>query len=105
MAYYTKQLITRAYYLSGLVSRGLQTPTAEQIEDGLELLNDLLGFSGSDLTLIPYFSRYEFESVPGQEEYFISNLVNVETLTYNLGPARFSMKELIHQQRYLQETH
>lgn len=91
--YTALQLITRAYYLSGVVAREGQTVSASQIDDGLYLLNALLDIKGSDLRLIPYFTRYEFDTVGGQELYYIPNLLFVDALTFNIGPVRYSMSE------------
>lgn len=93
MAYTARTLITRAYYLSQIVARGLQTVSGEQISDGLFLLNALLSFKGSDIRLIPYFRRYEFDTVAGTEEYFIEDLLYVDSLTFNLNTVRFSLIE------------
>jgi len=57
MVYTARKLITKAYYLSQVISRSLQTVTAEQVTDGLELLNALIDFKRSDLRLIPYSSN------------------------------------------------
>lgn len=94
MAYTALQLINRAYYLSQIVSRQLQTVTGEQVTDGLYLLNALLDYKRTDLRLIPYFKRYEFDSVSGQEEYFIPNLLYVDALTFNIGDVRYNMYEM-----------
>lgn len=94
MAYTALQLINRAYYLSQIVSRELQTVSGEQVTDGLYLLNALLDFKGTDLRLIPYFSRYQFNSVQGQEEYFVPNLLYVDSLTFNIGDVRFSLEDM-----------
>lgn len=94
MAYTARQLITKSYYLSQIVARELQTVSGSQLADGLDLLNALLDVKGSDLRLIPYFQRYSFPTVQGQEEYFIENLLAVENLTFNLGSVRFSMNEM-----------
>jgi len=91
MAYTALQLITRAYYLSQIVSRQLQTPTGDQISDGLYLLNADLDYKSTDLRLIPYFDRYTFNTVQGQEEYFIDNLVYMDALTFSIGTVRFSL--------------
>jgi hypothetical protein len=91
MTYLASQLITRSWYLSGIVARNLETVSGDQITDGLYLLNVLLDFKGTDVRLIPYFSYYEFPMVVGQEMYFIPNLYAVETLTFNLGPVRYPM--------------
>jgi len=99
MSYTALQLITKSYYLSQIVSRGLQTVSGEQITDGLALLNALLEVKGSDIRLIPYFQRYAFPLVAGQEEYFIPNLLAIESLTFNLGDVRFPMDK-IHRKQY-----
>lgn len=89
MAYTALQLITRAYYLSQVVSRSLQTVSGDQITDGLYLLNADLDYKSTDLRLIPYFTRTTFNTVQGQEMYFIPNLYQIETFTFNIGEVRF----------------
>jgi len=91
MAYTAYQLITRAWYLSGIVARGLQQPSGEQVSDGLDLLNFLLDFKSSDINLIPYWTKYNFNLVQNQEVYNIQNLVAVESMTFNIGSIRYSM--------------
>ncbi len=93
MAYTALQLITRAYYLSQVVSRDLQTVSASQTTDGLYLLNALLEYKSTDLRLIPYFQRYEFDTVQGTEEYFVENLLYVDSLTFSLQDVRYSLIE------------
>jgi hypothetical protein len=93
MAYTAQQLITRAFYLSQIVSRDLQTPNASQISDGLYLLNAILDYKSTDMRLIPYFTSYEFNTVPNQELYFIPNLLMIDTMTFNIGVVRYSMYE------------
>lgn len=91
MTYTTTQLITRAYYLSGIVARDFQTVTGDQLTDGLTMLNALLDVKAGQQRFIPYFSVYDFSSVVGQENYTITNLLSVETLTFAIGPVRYSM--------------
>jgi hypothetical protein len=93
MAYTALQLITRAYYLSQVVSRDLQTLNAGQVTDGLYLLNADLEHKGTDLRLIPYFQRTTFNTVQGQEMYFIEGLLYVDSLTFNIGDVRYSLIE------------
>lgn len=94
MAVYTAlQLITRAYYLSQVVSRQLQIPSGDQITDGLYLLNADLDYKSTDLRLIPYFERFSFNTIQGQEMYFIPNLYFVDSLTFNINTVRFSLLE------------
>ena len=100
MAYTALQLVNRAFYLSQVVSRQLQTVDGEQITDGLYLLNSVIDYMNTDIRLIPYFTRYEFDSIPGQEEYFISDLLYVDTLTFNIGTVRYSMYEMTRKQYF-----
>lgn len=90
----TRELITRSWYLSGIVSRGFQTVTGEQVSDGLELLNSLLSFKTVDDRKIPYFTKYDFQSIQGVEKYFIPGLIDAETLTFNLDTVRYSMRHV-----------
>ena len=94
MAYTALQLITKAYYLSQIVSRELQTVSGVQIADGLELLNALLDFKGTDLRLIPYFRRDTFPTINGVEEYYRPGLLQVDAITFNIGVVRYPMREL-----------
>lgn len=98
MAYTARMLITRAYYLSQVVARGLQVPSDEQITDGLFLLNALLQFKSTDLREIPYFKRDALTLTAGQDEYFIERLIYVDAMTYNIGPVRYPMAELTRKQ-------
>lgn len=93
MAYTALQLITRAYYLSQIVSRDAQTPTGGQITDGLYLLNAILDSKGSDLREIPYYQEYIFNSIQGQEMYYVPGLTSVDSMTFNIGPVRYAMNE------------
>ena len=91
MAYSADTLITRAYYLSQVVARDLQTLSGSQTEDGLYLLNALIDYKNTDLRLIPYFQQSTFNAVVGQELYNIPNLLYIDSLTFNIGPVRYSM--------------
>lgn len=93
MTYPAIQLINRAWNLSGIVGRGLETVSGEQGSDGLFLLNELLEFKSADLNLIPYWTRQALQLVQGQEMYFVPNLVQVETMTFNIGEVRYPMTE------------
>ena len=93
MAYTALELITRAYYLSQIVGREIQAPTGSQITDGLYLLNAILDSKGSDLREIPYYQEYIFDTVQGQELYYIPGLTSVDSMTFNIGPVRYAMNE------------
>lgn len=91
MAYTAQELVTRAWYLSGIVARNLQVPTGDQINDGLQMLNDLLNFKQIEVDLIPYYTYIEMPAVPNQEFYFLPYVALVESLTFNIGPVRYPM--------------
>lgn len=100
MAVTALDLITRAYYLSQIVSRELQTVSGSQIADGLYLLNALLDFKSTDTRLIPYYTRTTFTAVAGQEKYNIPYLLNVDAITFNIGPVRYPMTEFTRDQYF-----
>lgn len=92
MSYTAQQLVTRSWYLSGIVARNLQVPTGDQITDGLMLLNSLLDFKQVETDLIPYWTYIEFPLVSGQEYYFLPNVCEVELSTFNIGVVRYPMQ-------------
>jgi hypothetical protein len=90
MAYTVTDLITRAFYLSQVISRELQTVSGQQLSDGLTWLNALLSLKSAYSRTIPYYQEIDFPAIVQQEKYFIPNLVQPETLTFNIGPVRYS---------------
>jgi hypothetical protein len=82
--YTAQQLITEAYYLSGIVSVELETVSSAQIFRGLNRLNALLARTTSNPALIPYYMSYGSVFVPRQEKYYIPNLVAIETVTFTI---------------------
>lgn len=92
MAYTTTELITNAYYASGIVSREFETVSGAQITEGLQWLNDILAEKVVDEDMIPYIDTYTFNFVTGQETYYIPDLVDVDTLVFYLNNVRFSMQ-------------
>lgn len=91
MPFTVRELIVKAYYLSGIVSRKFQSVTGDQITDGLNLLNEALAAEGITGSMIPYFKEYSLTAVSGQEEYFIPGLIQAETFTFNIGSVRYSL--------------
>ena len=90
MTYLVSDLINKAFYLSQVVSRELETVTGPQQADALVWLNALLSLKSANTRLIPYYTLYQFNAVPQQEVYFVPNLVQAEILTFNIGPVRYS---------------
>jgi hypothetical protein len=94
MVYTARQLITRAYYLTGIVGRQFQTVSGDELADGLFLLNELLSEKSGNLSLIPYFKEYSFNGVIGQEKYFVPDLVVATTLTFYINSVRYSTQPI-----------
>jgi hypothetical protein len=91
MVYTVTELITRSWYLSGIVSKEEETVSGDQLHDGLNMLNALLSIKTMMQRLIPYYTTYLFTAVIGQEEYFIDDLISAETLTFNIQTVRYTM--------------
>lgn len=92
MAYLTSKLITNAYHVSNIVSREFETPTGQQMSDGLDVLNDLLGDKTINSSLIPYSNNLNFNAVIGQQEYFIDDLIYAETVTFFIDDVRYQTR-------------
>lgn len=90
MAYTTLQLINNAYYESGIVSRGFETVSGAQANDGLQFLNDIIQDKTVENGLIPYYTEYDFAAVIGQERYFIENLISIDTFVFYINSVRYS---------------
>lgn len=89
MAYTTLQLINNAYYESGIVSRGFETVSGQQANDGLQFLNDLIADKTVENGLIPYYEEHNFTAVAGQEKYFIENLIEIDTFVFFIDTVRY----------------
>lgn len=89
MAYTTLQLVTNAYYESGIVSRGFETVGGQQATDGTQFLNEIIADKTLDKGLIPYYLEYDFAAVIGQEKYFIPNLISVDTFVFFINTVRY----------------
>ena len=91
MPYLAKELVTRSWFLSGIVARNLQVPTGDQIYDGLQMLNDLLNFKQVETDLIPYWTYIELPLTPGEEFYFLPYVAAIESATFNIDVVRYPM--------------
>lgn len=89
MSYPAIKLITEAYFLGAVVGKGFNAPTADQASEGLSLLNDILAEKSVDTALNPYYTQYTFNTISGKEDYFITNLIEPETVTFVLNTVRY----------------
>ena len=100
--YQISTLISEAYYTSGIVSRGFQQVASDQVQTGFIKLNEIITDMAIEEDMLPYFSAgttglyqyYQFNAVPGQEEYFIPYLVRLETLVFYIQSIRYSMSKV-----------
>lgn len=88
------QVITDAYYLSNVVSQQFQSLTGYQANQGLRLLNQILADKTIQPGLVPFFEKYDFDLVTGQQDYFIPNLIDGQTFTYFVDQNRFPAWEI-----------
>jgi hypothetical protein len=89
-----RELITEAYYISGVLSQEQQESGGSELQNGLRALNRALAVESITGTLIPFFKELEFNFVPGQEKYGIDNLIEIENVTYILSNVRYQMRRL-----------
>jgi len=90
MSYTTATLISKAFTLSGIVSREFNVVSGDQESEGLQLLNSMLAIKSANLDFIPYYQEFDLTAVIGQELYFIPNLVTIESFTFNIGEVRYA---------------
>lgn len=94
MPYPVINLISEAFYTSGIVSRQFNQVEGDQIDTGLTKLNEILTDTQIEDDMIPYFTTaYNFPAVIGQESYFIPGLVEAETLTFFINTIRYQMRK------------
>lgn len=101
MPYTATSLITEAYKLSSLVSRQFEDIQGYQLLDGLRWLNELLGDTATDYGAIPYITTYfEFNGTPGQEKYYLRNLIDIQSCVFFIQDIRYEMKYITRKQYF-----
>lgn len=63
------------------------------MNDGLQMLNDLLNFKQIETELVPYYQYITFNCVSGQEFYYLPSVSLIEEMTFNLGVVRYPMMQ------------
>lgn len=95
MTYLAQDLITRSWFLSGIVARNLQFVSGDQLNDGLNMLNALLDFKQVETDLIPYYNyNQSYSTVAKQEKYTIANCAEISSCTFELQNVRYVMQYL-----------
>lgn len=87
-----RELVTEAFYLSGKLGADFETMTGQMASRGLKLLNYVLADRNSDGRFLPYYDILDIPAVVGQEEYFVPNLVQLETFTVTRQDVRDPMQ-------------
>ncbi len=93
MTYTTTELITGAYYATGVISREFETVTGTEQADGLIWLNEIIAEKAVDEGMIPYESKFTFNATQGMSEIYIPDLVHADTLVFFINDVRYSMQE------------
>lgn len=91
MSYTTLKLITNAFHASGIVPREFQQVSGPQVEEGLDYLNEILTDKVVEDDMIPYYTKYNFTGVIGQEVYFVPDLIQLDTLVFFIDTVRYQM--------------
>lgn len=65
--------ITRAYRQTGLIGQQVPTIPSYLMEQGLDMLNDIITEWAGDSSAIPYQREISFQTVPNQSRYTIGN--------------------------------
>lgn len=70
----TNELIINSLYLLGELAVG-ETPDSFMLSSGLELINAIIDKFAADSIYIPYLTTIDFNLVPGQASYTVSDMV------------------------------
>lgn len=81
MSYTVNALITKAWYLSGIVAAQAETVSGPQLKEGLEHLNDFLALQNTNSRIIPYTRVQKLTCIAHSEELFVAHLLALDTLT------------------------
>ena len=86
------QLLSYAYFTSGVVGRGFMAVNGDaRTTDGLQLLNEIIAEKSMDTVFIPYDTHSQLTMVPGQEVYYVPKLFRLTALTFNQGTIRYPL--------------
>jgi hypothetical protein len=91
MIYTVLQLINGAYYLSGKNTPIYNEPTELDINNGLQMLNEVIAIKTANDRIIPYYLEYDSNFAQNVQEYFIPNLLSIETLVFFIQTVRYPM--------------
>lgn len=93
MAYTVLSLINQAYFASGIVSFEFEDVGGPEQAQGLQFLNELISEKTTTKSAIPYFTSYTFNSIIGQEQYSIPDLIEITSMTFVIATVRYCMTQ------------
>ncbi len=96
MSYSVQKLVAESYYISNIVSREFETVSGQQSTDGVSILNDLIADKTIEEQYIPYAQEHTMTALQGVSEYFIADLIGVNTYTFFIDSVRY---QTVNQQR------
>jgi hypothetical protein len=85
------ELIAKSWYFSGIVARGFESVSGQELEDGLMLLNDLLAANNMLGNKFPYQSDITLNTIAGQFSYDVQGLIKITSITFKDGSLRWGM--------------
>ena len=100
MAYTVNELVSGAFYASGIVSREFETVSGAQLSDGINWLNEVINEKVVDMDMIPYETTASLDLIAGTEEYFITDLIKIDTLTFTIDSVRFPVQKMARDQYF-----
>lgn len=94
MPYTALQLISDAFFDSGIRDATFNVPSAEDNQRGLRALNQILNLTSVNLDYIPYYTRGTFTATGGVSEYTLQNVYLIDLLTFNMSQVRYNSRYL-----------
>lgn len=88
------ELIAHSFYLAQINSRSLDVLQVDQSKDGLFYLNLMLSEKSIPSNFLPYYSENSFNTVQGQETYFVPKLAHISAITFNFNSVRYPLQEM-----------
>lgn len=103
MPYLVNQLITDAFFESGILSRDFQTITGSQQAAAFQSLNDIIQDTNIETDVIPTYTVYNFNLPVNTETTFIQGLFDASTFTFFIGNVRYQTRKM-YRDRYFGES-
>lgn len=94
MSFNTLELIGKAYNAARVNVQSFSKLTPEQTKNGIFLLNALLSQKTVDPSMLLYWKKLDGVFEAAEKEYFLENLISIQTLTYYMSDGTVRMPTL-----------